>query len=237
MRPRCYLICTVQRTGSWLLCHALEDTGVAGIPAEYFHRGDESFWANRWRVSDDAEFVAAMLREQRTPNGVFGSKMMWNYLEDALTRLRDLSINPGVPDRQILDSFLPQLKYVWLRRRDFLRQGVSSWRASATGQYATAGGDEPPKRPPYDRHEINNLVALAERSDRAWKEWFAGQRIAPLELSYEDMVDDLEGNVRRILAFLHVDLPSVLPPLVPRLRRQADEYSERIIQRFLAGND
>ena len=31
---RCYLICTVQRAGSWLLSHALPDTGVAGIPAE-----------------------------------------------------------------------------------------------------------------------------------------------------------------------------------------------------------
>jgi LPS sulfotransferase NodH len=31
---RCYLICTVQPTGSWLLSHALHDTGVAGIPAE-----------------------------------------------------------------------------------------------------------------------------------------------------------------------------------------------------------
>jgi LPS sulfotransferase NodH len=234
---RCYLICTVQRTGSWLLCHALEDTGVAGIPAEYFHRGDESFWAARWGVSDDDQFVAAMLREQRTPNGVFGSKMMWNYLEDALSRLRDLSSDPSVPDGQILASFLPQLKYVWLRRRDFVRQGVSWWRAAATGQYAMAGDDTPAELPPYDRQQIVNLVGLAERSDRAWKEWFADQRIAPLDVSYEDLVDDLEGNVLQVLAWLHVDPPSRLAPLVPRLRRQGDDYTERVVERFLADND
>ncbi len=40
---RSYLICSVQRSGSWLLCHALQDAGVLGEPAEYFHRGDERF--------------------------------------------------------------------------------------------------------------------------------------------------------------------------------------------------
>jgi LPS sulfotransferase NodH len=131
---RCYLICTVQRAGSWLLSHALQDTGVAGIPAEYFHRGDEPFWASRWGVSgDDAQFFAAMLREQRTPNGAFGSKMMWNYLDDALSRLRGLAANPVVSDGQILAAHLPDLKCVWLRRRDFVRQGV-----------CRGGGRQPP---------------------------------------------------------------------------------------------
>jgi LPS sulfotransferase NodH len=39
---RSYLICSVQRAGSWLLCHALQDTGALGVPAEYFHPGVSS---------------------------------------------------------------------------------------------------------------------------------------------------------------------------------------------------
>jgi LPS sulfotransferase NodH len=31
---RSYLVCSVQRAGSWLLCHAPEDTGALGRPAE-----------------------------------------------------------------------------------------------------------------------------------------------------------------------------------------------------------
>jgi LPS sulfotransferase NodH len=58
-----------------------------------------------------------------------------------------------------------------------------------------------------------------------------------LAVVYEDMVDDLEGTVQRVLAFLNVDPPSVLPRSVPRLRRQADDDTERIVKRFLADND
>ena len=31
-----YLVCATPRSGSTLLCHALDQTGVAGRPAEYF---------------------------------------------------------------------------------------------------------------------------------------------------------------------------------------------------------
>jgi LPS sulfotransferase NodH len=33
---RCYLVCATPRSGSTLLCHLLDRTGVAGRPAEYF---------------------------------------------------------------------------------------------------------------------------------------------------------------------------------------------------------
>src|SRR6478672_526429 len=32
----CYLVCATPRSGSTLLCHLLDQTGVAGHPAEYF---------------------------------------------------------------------------------------------------------------------------------------------------------------------------------------------------------
>jgi len=44
---RSWLVCSVQRAGSWLLCHALEYTGVLVRPAKYFLRGDEPFWRGR----------------------------------------------------------------------------------------------------------------------------------------------------------------------------------------------
>ena len=37
MKPnRSYLVCATPRSGSTLVCHALEETGVAGRPEEYF---------------------------------------------------------------------------------------------------------------------------------------------------------------------------------------------------------
>ena len=47
-----YLICATPRSGSFLLCEALKNTGIAGNPEEYFWRGDEPFWKERWGVSN-----------------------------------------------------------------------------------------------------------------------------------------------------------------------------------------
>jgi LPS sulfotransferase NodH len=35
---RSYVVCCVQRTGSWLLAHTLADTGYAGRPSDYFDK-------------------------------------------------------------------------------------------------------------------------------------------------------------------------------------------------------
>jgi LPS sulfotransferase NodH len=234
---RCYLICTVQRTGSWLLCHALEDTGVAGVPAEYFHRGDEAFWADRWGTTSDAAFFSAMVREQRTPNGVFGSKMMWNYFQETLERLRNLAGDRISSDADLLAARFPGLSYLWLRRGDFVRQGVSWWAAAATGQYALIDDERRAPLPNPDYDEIANLARLAEESDQAWQDWFAAQKVVPLEVRYETMVGDLDATVLQVLAFLGVEPPE--PPLViiPRLRRQADDATERIVESFLGSRE
>jgi LPS sulfotransferase NodH len=140
---RSYLVCSVQRAGSWLLCHALEDTAVLGIPSEYFHRGDEQFWRSQWGAASEDAFLLAVQREPVTPNGVWGAKMMWNYLADAVARLRAwprLDVAADAADSEVLAAAFPGLRYVWLRRQDKLRQAISWWRAAETGQYALAPG-------------------------------------------------------------------------------------------------
>jgi LPS sulfotransferase NodH len=67
---RSYLICSVQRAGSWLLSHALQDTGVLGIPAEHLHPGDEQFWRSRWGATSEDAFLRALRQEPATANGV-----------------------------------------------------------------------------------------------------------------------------------------------------------------------
>jgi LPS sulfotransferase NodH len=110
---RSYLVCSVQCAGSWLLCHALQDTAVLGIPAEYFHRGDEPFWRDRWGAASEDGFLRAVQREPATANGVWGSKMMWNYLPDAVARLRAwlrLDVAADAADPEVLAAAFPGLR-------------------------------------------------------------------------------------------------------------------------------
>jgi LPS sulfotransferase NodH len=232
---RCYLICTVQRAGSWLLCHALQDTRVLGVPAEYFHPGDEPSWRWNWSTPTEDGFLRALRERPATANGVWGSKMMWNYFGDAVARLRAwprLQLAPETSGPDVLAAAFPGLRYVWLRRDDKLRQAISWWRASVTGQYALAEGEQPVPPPLFDHGAIDRLLRYAEQCEAGWQDWFAAHAITPFEIVYEDMTHDLDATVREVAAFLGVALPGGLTPARPRLRRQADQHTERLVDLF-----
>src|SRR3954463_7138854 len=106
-----YFVCATPRSGSTLLCKSLAATGVAGKPEEYFERLRHSGLPREPREYFDGGVDAAVLdllpetrtgdpaqtdlelvlprchEEAPTPNGVFGSKLMWNYFDDLLARL------------------------------------------------------------------------------------------------------------------------------------------------------
>src|SRR5436309_6317988 len=158
---RSYLVCSVQRAGSWLLSHALEDTGVLGCPAEYFHRGDEPFCRGRWGAAGEDAFLRAVQGKPVTGNGVWAAKIMQNHLADAVARLRAwrrLGLAPDVTERAVLEAAFPGLRYVLLRRQDKARQAISWWRADVTGQYGLPAGAAPSPPPAFDRDAIAGLV-------------------------------------------------------------------------------
>ena len=232
---RSYLVCSVQRAGSWLLCHALEDTGVLGRPAEYFHQGDEQFWRGRWGAASDDAFLRAVRHEPVTPNGVWGSKMMWNYLDDAVARLRAwprLGAAADAGDPEVLAAAFPGLRYLWLRREDKLRQAISWWRAAATGQYELAPDEVCAEPPAFDREAIGRLLRYAQACEAGWRDWFAAHSIRPLEIVYEDLIEDVDRAARNVAGFLGVSWPAGLAPVRPRMRRQADQRTERLAALF-----
>jgi LPS sulfotransferase NodH len=73
-----------------------------------------------------------------TPNGVLGSKMMWNDFD----RLRSSLRSPTGTDTGLtfMRTTFPDVQFVWLRRADKVRQGVSWWRAAVTDQWGPAAG-------------------------------------------------------------------------------------------------
>jgi LPS sulfotransferase NodH len=208
---------------------------MLGIPAEYFHRGDEQFWRGRWGTADEDAFLSAVQREPLTVNGVWASKMMWNYFTDAVARLRAwprLEIDPGATDPVVLTAAFPGLRYVWLRREDKVRQAISWWRAAATGQYALPTGTAPAEPPAFDPAAIGRLVRYADACEAGWRDWFGVNSIEPLEIVYEDLVQDPGNALRDVAHFLDVTVPPELSVVQPRLQRQADQHTERFVRLF-----
>ena len=157
-----YLICATPRSGSTLLCEALNNTGLAGHPKEYFEAlkmtglprqpkeyfeeiengtildalgsysrlkeeyGEPTFWDG----AGYARYLARVLEEGTTPNGVFGAKMMWwDYFDDFLKKARAIPQYDSHDIPTVLARVFPDLHYIWLSRQDKVRQGVSHWKA------------------------------------------------------------------------------------------------------------
>ena len=61
MKPHTsYVICAVQRSGSFLLCEALKTTGLAGNPEEYFLNGEgweDGPWARQHGVTSRSGYL------------------------------------------------------------------------------------------------------------------------------------------------------------------------------------
>jgi trehalose 2-sulfotransferase len=227
-QARSYVICCVQRTGSWLLAHTLAGTGYAGRPSDYFDGAERENRTREWGLpaGDLGRYAQAVREKAATPNGVLGSKMMWNDFD----RLRSSARSPSGDDTglEFMRSTFPAAQYIWLRRQDKVRQGISWWRADVTGQYALLP-DQEAGQPPPDVERIVRLVRFAEQCEDGWRQWFASAGIQPCEVTYEDLARDRLAAVNKVLGFLGLPLLDAgsLPPV--RYRQQADSLTERYV--------
>ena len=117
--PSSYLVLASQRSGSTLLVESLRATGVAGEPQEFFQYLPTTSQApqpREWFAGVEDESILSLLdpldegtpdlataeiwRDYiqtigRTPNGVWGGKLMWNQTPLLLNRAKDLPNRSG----------------------------------------------------------------------------------------------------------------------------------------------
>jgi trehalose 2-sulfotransferase len=250
---RSYIVCSTPRSGSTLLCDLLYSTGVAGRPEEYFearagtgvppHPGDylEGLQSRGTGISEDRTPPAAppysdlrgisyrdhlerTFRLGTTDNGVFGTKLMWSQIDDLRTLTSQLDGYSGLALPELLDRLFGAPRYVWMRRRDKLRQAISLWRAIQTREWSSADAtpDSSAPGPIYDFEAIDHLVRSLQADDDSWAQHFAAAGSAPLTIYYEDDLErDQTATIERVLDHLGVARPAGWQP-APRLERQAD---------------
>lgn len=244
---RTFAVASVPRSGSTMLCRVLWDTGGAGAPDEYLNPSQIRDWevrlgtsassrlgygllrgravslaGGRWWGRERLEAHVARVRERRTdPNGLFGLKIHHHHLEGWF-------LDRGWPVEKIL---APE-RWVRLVREDRLAQAVSWVRALQTWTWVAHRRGYGPSI--YSSRQIRGRLAEIERQEAGWDAFFADRGVEPLQLTYEELVADVPGVVRRILGYLGV--PGALSARVaaPDLTRQADEVNARWIERYRA---
>jgi LPS sulfotransferase NodH len=233
--PCGYAICTTPRTRSWLLCDALDSTGVAGHPIEAFQRLlDKETRAVVFEglVDEDARAVLAALplppnpekgdivarvrAEGTTANGAFGTKLMWRDLQDLAVYLQ----RPA--DASLMRLLAPQLKCIYLSRVDKDAQAVSYCKALQTGEWQHGMPSLPEEICVYSYGLIDHARREVVEHDLAWQEWFAVNGIEPLHITDEQLDTDREETIARVLRFIGVDDEPARELPQPKLRRQAN---------------
>ena len=234
-----YFISTSPRTGGFLLAEALESTRIAGRPREYFDRVFQRNWCENLAVASNAEYLEMALAAGTSPNGVFGAKVLWHQFEHLLVKLRLIQGN-GLSDLDLLHRTFPELRYVFLTRRDKIRQAVSYdrairsgvwWSISANAYHQTPTPGLVPA-PPFAFEKIDEWLTHLIEFESNWRRHFKRIGVEPFEVAYEDLTASYESTVRAILRYL--DLPFAVGREIapPRLRKQADEVTEEWVRRY-----
>jgi trehalose 2-sulfotransferase len=255
-KPSSYLVLASQRSGSTLLVESLRATGVAGEPQEFFQYQPATSQApqpREWFAGVDDESILPLLdpldvgtpdlappeiwRDYirtvgRTPNGVWGGKLMWNQTPLLLERAS------GLPDRSgdgllaaIRDVVGEEPLLIHIHRPDVVSQAVSFWRAVQTRVWRGRPDPVRDARATYHPGAIAHTVAMLRAQERGWQNWFAEEGVEPMEISYPVLWRNLTQVVADILDGLGLD-PRLAPE--PVLQRQADQRSDEWVDRYRA---
>jgi LPS sulfotransferase NodH len=244
LRPNVsYFICTTPRSGSSLLCGALGSTQIAGNPDEYFGKEERSVWDKQWGPSASyEEHLNRVFREATTPNGVCGVKMFIadgykdDYLYDLARKAGDLPRYRmrGLSAPEVMGELFPNLHYIWLTRRDKVRQAVSFCKARQTKVWVayTRRENTPAAPAVYDFETVHRTLQELVMHEAEWQEYFTAAGVRPLTVVYEDFVCEYEETVGRVLRHLGVAPPAGMRLSKPYIRKQADEESEQWVRRY-----
>ena len=254
--PTAYLVLASQRSGSTLLVESLRATGVAGEPGEFFQylpTTSQSPQPRQWFEGVEDESILRLLdpldegkpdlappeiwRDYirtvgRTPNGIWGGKLMWNQTPLLLQRAA------GLPDRSgdgllsaIRDVIGSDPVLVHVYRPDVVSQAVSFWRAVQTRVWR--GRPDPTRDSRAEYHAgPSHMSSPAARTGEGLASLVRrGERRADRDLVSRVCGATSPRYVGTVLEALGQD-PRLAP--APVLERQADQRSDEWVDRYRA---
>jgi LPS sulfotransferase NodH len=252
-----YLIYATPRSGSFLLCEALIGTRLAGKPTDYFNPWQTWRLLQGCHATNYATCLASILQVGSSPNGVFGGKIMWPFFEDLVGHLRGISGYEKLPLPELMATAFPNLHYIWVTRREKVRQAISYYKALRTDYWAPPEAWQPfyqvvsslggrcieataeeqnrqsnIKEPTFDFDAIDYTLKCIEKDELGMQQYFAACGFQPFKVVYEDFVQAYEETALQILDYLHIPIPKDLVFAEKKMKKQANEQSEEWVKLY-----
>lgn len=231
-----YIVCSMPRSGSSLLCSWLSNSNVAGYPGEHINPNKEYKHflniSNSNKIPSCEEYIRLVV-SNRTRNGVFGTKLHWFQFSHIVNLLDKKSLQPWSDDLDLINHYFDNPQFIYISRQDKIRQAISYYKAFETREWAIT--QEQPKTKSdieYDGEKIDQLLFLLLEHEKAWESFFERKKIIPYRISYEEFVPNQVENVKAILDFLDIDYTNV-EFAEPIMKKQADRTSDLWYEKYL----
>jgi LPS sulfotransferase NodH len=226
------IIATTPRTGGHLFSDLLSSTQVCGRPSEYVLPHADYIWRCFEGCTNRREYLNYYLRHGWSANNVFGAKVTWRQF-CAFTE--DLTGRPSLNHRlraQVIEQCFGRCLYIFLRRRDRIRQAISYFRAMQTGQWSskTASTMDAVEANRFDANAVDKLLGEIDRFESIWLEYFNELPGNCLQLYYEDLARNACTFIAQTLAFLGINEWSGI--CRTELKRQSDGLTEEWVRRY-----
>ena len=228
-----YLICTVPRSGSTYLCHLLARTGTLGMRPyeprrfEYILRYFRTdFRGVDWSQSGATQLFDSAFAESATPNGVMGFKVMWEHFDQVIDKALRSGPHCGMLRLDIEREIAATTQFVWLRRRNQIRQAISWTKALQSNGWHIESQMAYEGTYVYDFLGISIARWRIRRAEEGWSGFFERCGVRPLILYYEDYLSDLPEAMDAIAKLLGLPAPEPIDPESTLLQIQADSIND-----------
>ena len=246
MEQKSYIVCSTPRSGSTLLCKTLEQLGGYGQPKEYFHRHT----IKRLKLNNNPDkfisYCHSIFEDGLDTHGVFGMKIHWWQVFDFLTIARQSPRFKKKEDLDILTTFFPNPKFIYLWRRDILAQAVSATIAMQTGNWEKIRNNKA-KNPlqseaKLHKDKLKSLKfqpwriyewekSLAE-NNQCWRKFFRDNCLNYYEIVYEDLVKSFVKEITNILDYIGVNNNQITNKIEAPTQRQSNMINQKFIDHY-----
>jgi len=206
-----YLILAQPRTGSTMVTSALEASGLAGVPVEYFNLQHIRQLPKPLTMAGVQKYYADVVSRRTTANGVFGMKIHHDQFRHIF--MPDGELTPA--GEKFLRSFD---RLILTSRRDKLAQALSQLAAYRKGQWNTRN----PEQQGQQNYEFSSADALliidylrdAVAGETLWKDICARLSLSPLRVVYEDLCRSPQSELARVVAHLGLPIDNPAPQTI-----------------------
>ena len=224
-----YAILTTPRSGSTYLCDLLDSTNIAGHPSEHLRLAAQEL--ARYCNFNYLSLLDNLQQYRTTNNGVFGTKIISHFL---------FELKQAKPDFQQIFRSID--KFILLVRKDKLAQAVSLEVAQRTEIWHLRDrASSINYRSKLENIEIDNTLLdniekkydFINRQEARLKKILSDNQIEPLEVVYEDVLEDARSQIDRIVSFLGIAKPEhYLMNIDSKIQRMPSNVTQKIIRQY-----